>query len=230
MKTPRTKICRIQSLAEAQLAIRYGATELGFVSHMPSGPGVISEDKIAEIIQHVPPSVNSALLTSKQTTLEIVAQQQRCKADIIQLCDHLDKDAYDQLKQALPGVLLMHVIHINSDADVAEAIDMQHSVDMLLLDSGSKTTSIKTLGGTGKIHDWRLSKKIVELVNVPVFLAGGLNADNVGKAIDLVHPAGVDVCTGVRTEWRLDEAKLATFIGNISHGAAIKAKRYDLGG
>jgi phosphoribosylanthranilate isomerase len=228
MKSPRIKICCIQSLAEARLAIRYGATELGFVSHMPSGPGVISENKIAEIIQHVPPSVNSVLLTSKQTVSDIVEQEQRCQADFIQLCDHLNNDVYAQLKEALPDVLLMHVIHINSEADIAEAIEMQHKVDMLLLDSGSKTATTKILGGTGKIHDWRISKKIVEQVSVPVFLAGGLNPENVAEAMKAVNPDGLDVCTGVRTDWCLAEAKLEAFTGAISRTAAGKTKRRDL--
>ena len=215
-KNIHIKICCIQSLAEAQLAIRYGATELGFVSKMPSGPGAISEEKIADIIQHIPASVNSTLLTSKRRTEDIIAQQHRCKADAIQLCDHLDTDAYAELKKALPDVMLIHVIHVNSEADMDEALTMQEQVDMLLLDSGSKTAAVKVLGGTGQTHDWSISKKICERVRIPVFLAGGLKPENVAEAIKRVQPYGIDVCTGVRTDWILDEQKLHNFAKMIN--------------
>jgi phosphoribosylanthranilate isomerase len=71
----RVKICCISSPQEAELAIRSGASALGLVSEMPSGPGVISDDKILEIANHVPPGVASFLLTSKQDVASIVAQQ-----------------------------------------------------------------------------------------------------------------------------------------------------------
>jgi phosphoribosylanthranilate isomerase len=221
MKTtrqPRVKICCISSVQEAWMAIDYGASALGLVSAMPSGPGVIAEDLIAEIAAVVPPGVASFLLTSQQDPAAIVAQQRRCGVNTLQLCDCLSLESYRELREALPGVDLVQVIHVTSAESIAEAIEVAPYVDGLLLDSGNPTLPIKELGGTGRTHNWSISGKIRELVGVPLFLAGGLNADNVADAIAQVGPFGVDVCSGVRTSGRLDEQKLARFFGGIVGG------------
>ncbi len=115
----------------------------------------------------------------------------------------------------------MQVIHVNGPESVDEAISVAPHVDAILLDSGNRTAAIKELGGTGRVHDWNLSKQIREAVDVPVFLAGGLNSDNVAAAIEQVRPFGVDVCSGVRTEGQLDQNKLAQF---LSRRCAIPAR------
>src|SRR5262249_5132303 len=102
--SPRIKICCIASPEEAGLAMRYGAAALGLVSAMPSGPGVISEEMIATIAARVPPGVASFLLTSVQEPEAIVAQQQRCRTNTIQICDRLEGRDYDFLRRALPGI------------------------------------------------------------------------------------------------------------------------------
>jgi len=78
------------------------------------------------------------------------------------------------------------------------------------------------LGGTGRTHDWNVSREIVKEVTVPVFLAGGLRSDNVADAVRTVGPFGVDVCTGVRTNGELDEVKLRAFFAAV-HGAELRA-------
>ena len=85
-------------------------------------------------------------------------------------------------------------------------------VDAWRLDSGNRTLPVKELGGTGRTHDWGLSARIVAEAGVPVFLAGGLCAGNVGQAIRSVRPYGVDLCSGVRTGDALDERKLLAFM------------------
>ena len=101
------------------------------------------------------------------------------------------------------------------DSSVEEAISIAPLVDGLLLDSGNVKSSVKELGGTGRTHNWDLSRAIVETTQTPVWLAGGLNSENIVDAIEAVSPFGVDVCSGVRSEGRLDEVKLAQFINNI---------------
>jgi len=88
-------------------------------------------------------------------------------------------------------------------------------IDALLLDSGRPGNTVKELGGTGRTHDWSTSRAIVEAVECPVYLAGGLCPENVAEAIRTVRPFGVDVCTGVRTDGKLDEAKLKDFIAAV---------------
>jgi phosphoribosylanthranilate isomerase len=208
---PRVKICCIQSLEEAWTAIDAGADALGLVSAMPSGPGPIAEETIAAIAREVPPSVATFLLTSLQRVEDIVLQHRRCRTSTIQLCDRLTGGTHADLRDALPGVEIVQVIHVSGPAAVDEALSLAPEVDGLLLDSGNQALAVKELGGTGRVHDWRLSLEIRRGAGVPVFLAGGLRPDNVREAIERVAPFGVDLCTGVRTGGRLDPGKLAAF-------------------
>jgi len=208
---PRVKICCIASVAEAWMAIEHGASAIGLVSAMPSGPGPIPEDLIAEIAAIVPPGVSSFLLTCLQDTTAIIEQQRRLRVNTIQICDRLPPGSHAQLREALPGVSLIQVVHVTGPESVDEAIAVAPHVDAVLLDSGNQSLAIKELGGTGRTHDWRLSRQIREAIDVPMFLAGGLNPGNVAAAIREVQPFGIDVCSGLRTEGRLDPQKLRDF-------------------
>ncbi len=215
-KRPRVKICCISSVEEANLAIHYGASALGLVSEMPSGVGVIFEGTIAQVAATVPPAVSSVLLTSKVDTLGIIAQQRRLGVNTIQICDRLQSGTHDDLRQALPGIAIVQVIHVTGSESIDESVSVAPHVHGLLLDSGNQSLPIKELGGTGRIHDWKISRRIRELVDVPIFLAGGLTPDNVAAAIREVEPFGVDVCNGVRTNGKLDEMKLSQFFSQVS--------------
>ncbi len=207
----RIKICCISSLEEARLAIAHGASALGLVSHMPSGPGVISEELIAIIAKQVPPGVATFLLTSKQDVASIIAQQKRCGTNTIQLCDHLHEGRHEDLRAALPGIKIVQVIHVTGEESITEAERIAPHVDAILLDSGNQTLAVKELGGTGRTHDWAVSRAIRGRINAPIFLAGGLKPENVGEAVAQVAPFGLDICSGVRTNGKLDEAKLKAF-------------------
>ena len=215
LSAPRVKVCCIASVEEARLAIHHGAVAIGLVSEMPSGPGVIPEPLIAEIAASVPPGIGTFLLTCRQSVDGIVAQQRRTRANTIQICDELVKGTHRDLKAALPGIALVQVVHVDGDEAVARAAAVAPFVDALLLDSGNQKLAVKELGGTGRRHDWTISRRIRELVGVPVYLAGGLNAGNVAEAIATVGPFALDVCSGVRTEGRLDADRLQTFFGAV---------------
>ena len=202
-------------MEEAWLAIRYGASALGLVSEMPSGPGVISEERIAEIAASVPPGVATFLLTSQREAATIVAQQKRCRTNTLQLVERVSHATLQELRAALPGIALVQVIHVRSRSSVNEAESVAPYVDAILLDSGNPDLAVKQLGGTGRTHDWTLSRQIRERVPVPVYLAGGLRAENVGEAVRQVTPFGVDVCSGVRTDGRLDESRLKRFVAAL---------------
>jgi phosphoribosylanthranilate isomerase len=213
---PRVKICCIRSVAEAWMAIRHGASALGLVSEMPSGPGVIAEETIAEIARIVPPGVGSFLLTSRQDAASIIEQQRRVRVSTLQICDRLTSGRHRDLRAALPGIGIVQVVHVVGPESVAEAIGVAPEVDAILLDSGNPGRAVKELGGTGRRHDWRLSRRIREAVAVPVFLAGGLDPDNVADAVAEVGPFALDVCSGLRTGGELDEAKLSRFFEAIA--------------
>ena len=214
--TPRVKICCIQSLDEASLAIGHGAAALGLVSAMPSGPGVISEDQIADIADAVPPPIGTFLLTSLRSAVEIIAQQRRCRTNTVQICDTLATGTHRDIRRALPGIALVQVIHVTGEDSIREAVAVATEVDALLLDSGQPSLPVKELGGTGRTHDWQISRRIRESVNVPVFLAGGLTPENVASAVREVGPFALDVCSGVRTNGKLDEAKLKAFFAAVA--------------
>lgn len=212
---PRVKICCIGSVAEAQIAVRHGADALGLVSAMPSGPGPISDELIAEIAATVPPPVATFLLTCRTDAEAIIDQQRCCGANTLQLVDAVPMAAYATLRRALPGIRIVQVIHVLGEQSVREANAIAPHVDALLLDSGNPHLAIKELGGTGRVHDWTHSKRIASECGKPVFLAGGLRADNVQAAIGAVAPFGIDLCSGVRTHGLLDEQKLAAFFAAL---------------
>ena len=193
------------------MAIEHGASAIGLVSAMPSGPGPIPEDLIAEIAATIPPGVSSFLLTCRQDVDAIVDQQRRLRVNTIQICDRLPPRSYARLREALPGVSLVQVVHVTGPESVEEAIAIAPEVDAILLDSGNQSLPIKELGGTGRTHDWNLSRAIREAIEAPLFLAGGLKPENVAEAIRAVQPYGIDVCSGLRTEGKLDPQKLAAF-------------------
>jgi len=214
---PRVKICCIKSPEEARLAIAHGASAVGLVSSMPSGPGVVDEATIARIAAAVPPPIATFLLTSLREADAIIAQQRRCRTNTLQLCDYVELPVYAKLRAALPGISLVQVIHVTGGESVARAQAVAPHVDALLLDSGNTSLAVKELGGTGRVHDWSLSRRIRDAVSKPLFLAGGLRSTNVREAIAAVQPFGLDLCSGVRTEDKLDETKLREFFA-AAHG------------
>ena len=215
----RVKICCIASIDEAWLAINHGASAIGFVSRMPSGPGPIEEELIADIVPRIPAGVATFLLTSETTADPIIAQQRRTRVNTIQLVDEVEPGTHERLRAELPGVSLVQVIHVTGAASVDEAVALSSKVDALLLDSGNPSLAVKELGGTGRVHDWRLSREIRDRASVPVYLAGGLNPSNAATAIEEVRPFGLDVCSGLRTEGHLDPVKLESFMRVVRSAA-----------
>jgi len=203
----RLKVCCIASVDEAQLAIAAGADALGLVARMPSGPGPIDDDLIATIADTVCPPVATFLLTCEVDPDAVVGHVRRTRVNTVQLVDDAVKpDVYAALRKAAPAVRIVQVVHVRARDSVALALAAADHVDALLLDSGNPHA--RELGGTGRTHDWVLSREIAERSARPVFLAGGIGPSNVADAIERVRPFGIDLCSGVRTNGALDEAKL----------------------
>ena len=214
-KLTKVKICCISSTTEAKLAISYDADAIGLVGRMPSGPGPIEDQLIKSIAVTIPPPIATFLLTCETSAKQIIDHHKRTFTNTIQLVDELPEQDYAIIKEAIPAIKLVQVIHVIDEGSVEEAIKVSKHVDAILLDSGNPKLAIKELGGTGRVHDWKLSRKIIESIQVPVFLAGGLNSENVKRAIDEVQPYAVDICSGVRTNSDLDEKKLDAFFNAI---------------
>jgi phosphoribosylanthranilate isomerase len=204
----KVKICCISSIEEARLAVAYGAAAIGLVGRMPSGPGIIKDELIHAIAKTVPPPTHTFLLTSETTTDNIIEHHKKVNTTTIQIVDALSGREYHKIREAIPNVQLVQVIHVLDEGSIKEAIEISEFVDAILLDSGNPNLPTKVLGGTGKTHNWDLSKKIREKISLPIFLAGGINKDNIKKAIEHVQPYGIDLCSSVRTNGQLDESKL----------------------
>lgn len=197
---PRIKVCCIASVEEAWVAVRHGASALGLVSPMPGvgGPGVIAMERVAEIAARVPPGVASVLLTPAQDAATVVEQQRLSRVNTVQLVHEVPLAELAKMREALPGIGIIQVIHVNGPAAVDEALAAARHAHALLLDSGNPKAPGTPLGGTGRVHDWEVSRRIREAAPVPVWLAGGLNPGNVAEAVRRVRPFGLDVCTGLR--------------------------------
>lgn len=215
--SPRVKICCISSLEEAKMAISAGASALGLVGNMPSGPGIIKDELIRDIAKSIPPGVTSFLLTSETQPDGIIRHHGLTHTHTIQLVDDIADETYRLLRKAMPSIRLVQVIHVRGMASLDEALRKAEHVDALLLDSGNPDLPVRELGGTGRIHDWDVSARIVAQSKVPVYLAGGLHEGNIKNAIERVQPFGVDLCSGVRTDKRLDPRKLERFFEAIKN-------------
>ena len=200
------------------MAIAHGASAIGLVGRMPSGPGVIADELIAEIAAAAPPGVATFLLTSETEPDAILDHVARCGTNTVQLVDAVDARAYRALRRALPHVKIVQVVHVTGPESLDEALAVAPHVDALLLDSGRPGAAVKELGGTGRVHDWSLSRRIVEAVSRPVFLAGGLRPENAAEAVRAVRPFGLDLCSGLRNGGRLDEARLEAFFRALRPG------------
>jgi len=209
------KVCCIASVEEAKLAINSGATALGLVGPMPSGPGIIDDTLIQQIVHSLDSSVETFLLTSETEAVKIIEHHSRTGTSTIQLVDEVKHETYQKIKHALPEVKLVQVIHVQDETSIKKAIAIENYVDAILLDSGNPNLDVKELGGTGRTHNWNISKRIVESVSIPVILAGGLNSNNVAQAMQVVQAFGLDLCSGVRTNKRLNKHKLRAFFNAV---------------
>ena len=193
------------------MAVDFGASALGLVGAMPSGPGIISDSLIAQIALQTPSEIATFLLTSETEAQAIITHQKKVSTNTIQIVDALQSGTYTEIRQALPGIKLVQVIHVTGDESLDEALEIASLVDFILLDSGNPNLVVKELGGTGRTHNWAISRRIVASVPKPVFLAGGLRPENVRAAMEAVAPYGLDLCSGVRTDGKLDPFKLEMF-------------------
>ena len=191
------KVCGIQNANEALGAIEAGANSIGLLLGVPE----YVEDKITpEIAKQILASVLEGIRTVMVTHLlkvnEIVDIAEYTGVSAIQVHNDLDTEGMKQLQQNLHNIELIKAIHVLDHSAVDQAKMYEPCSDMILLDTKTKDR----IGGTGKTHDWNISKEIVNKLNIPVILAGGLNPQNIKEAIIKVKPSGIDANSGLEHE------------------------------
>ena len=215
----KIKICCTANAEEALLARAAGATAIGLVGEMPPGPGVIGVEAAATIVGALPSDIDTFFLTSKTRADDIETELVRCGANTVQVVQHIDPREHERLQATLPQVRRVQVVHVEDESALSLIERYGQVVDALLLDSGRTAGAKPQFGGTGSVHDWSISRQFVESTDLPVYLAGGLSSKNIFDAIAAVRPAGVDVCSGVRTDGALDPEKLQAFMAEINRAA-----------
>ena len=207
----RIKVCCLASADEARLAIKAGADALGFICAGRASTRTIADSTVADITRMSPHGVSTFLVTNEQTADAIAAHVRRAHTTTVQILFPIDPAESARLAELEPHLRRVQVVHVESRAALEMIPVYSPYVHAFLLDSGRPNAATPELGGTGRPHDWAVSAEFVEASQLPVFLAGGLSPSNVADAIRQVRPFGVDVCSGVRTEGRLDPRNLEAF-------------------
>ncbi|MCO4771258.1 MAG: phosphoribosylanthranilate isomerase [Deltaproteobacteria bacterium] len=212
MSRPRIKICCISSEQEVAIAVAGGADLLGFVAPPLGGLGVIPVERIAELISLVPPGCVAVLLTGLTGFEDIANQVRLARPDGVQLVRSTTPETRRALREAFPGLRLLQVVHVHGEDAIDDALAAQEHSHGLVLDSAVLGGPTEQLGATGTTHDWSISARVVAAVDVPVYLAGGLSAANAAQARRVVGSFGLDLCSSVRTQGRLDQDKVSAFV------------------
>lgn len=218
------KICCMASVGEAQLAIRAGADAVGFVCAIPTSRRSIDIESVAPIVSAVPPPTATFLLTTQTTAQDIAEQVLAAGVSTVQILARLNLSESKKLANLLPETQRVQVVHVENETAVEMIEPYAPYVHGFLLDSGRPNLTTPVFGGTGQTHDWLVSAEFVRRSPLPVFLAGGLTLANVAEAMRVVRPFGVDLCSGVRTDHRLDGIKLKAFIAAV-HKADTELNR-----
>jgi phosphoribosylanthranilate isomerase len=210
------KVCCISSPDEARLAVSYGVDAIGMVDETPSGEGRIPVETIAEITRSVPASTGTFVLTSTTDVEKLAELYHATGVNTLQLWDPLKPADYEHLRRLVPRIFIAQSIHVQEESALGVARGVARYVDALVLDSGGSEPPFRWRNPAGQTHDWSLSRQIADSIDRPILLAGGLTSENVCQAIRAVHPYGVDVCSGVRTDDQLDQTLLVAFLDAVS--------------
>ncbi len=203
------KVCGIRNEAEALGAVEAGANTIGLLLGLTH----LSEDEVtaelaAKIVRLVPAGVRTVMVTHLLDPVRIADLARQVGVSAVQVHGDAPVQAVIELRRLLPDRELIKAIHVGGPEALEQARLYAPHVDMLLLDS----RTAERLGGTGLTHDWSVSRRIVDAVETPVVLAGGLNPENVAAAIEQVRPAGVDANSGLEhPDGAKDFAKIGRF-------------------
>ncbi len=195
--SPVIKVCGIQNINEANGAIEAGANTIGMLTGVPE----YVEDKISpetakKIVVSLPRGIRTVMVTHLLEVSKIVEIAEYTGISALQIHNDLSTEGMKSLREYVPNLELIKTIHVLDESAIEDAKVYESFSDIILLD----TKAGERIGGTGKTHDWNISKRIVEEVGIPVILAGGLNPRNINEAISKVKPAGIDANSGLENK------------------------------
>jgi phosphoribosylanthranilate isomerase len=206
----KVKICGIHSNDEAKKAIEYGADFLGLLIDIPETNLSLNPSEAKKIISYNNKG-KFIILTIEMKSKKLLSLVNDISPWGIQLLRPTNENVNFLSKNS--EVKIIPVVHITNKIDINQ-IESYNNADYILLDSRFGNH----LGGTGKVHDWSVSKKIVNNSKIPIFLAGGLNKDNVKEAIKLVNPFAIDAESSLRnSEGFRDFKKIKKFINKAKN-------------
>ncbi len=212
MRTVKVKICGITREEDLKMVSDLGADAIGFVVDVPSSPRNISLKKAEKFIRFVPVFVKSVLVMVPKSIDELVLTCEKLNPNILQIHGENILDA-STLREKISNTSIIRALNANQENALKAASEASKSFDAILLDSSTHGM----YGGTGKVHDWNLSKRVKQVIHPkPLILAGGLNPKNVKEGICRVQPYAVDVSTGVESLPGIkDPEKVSAFIENV---------------
>jgi len=211
LRSVRVKICGITREEDLAFAVAAGADAVGFLVGVPSSPRNLTLERAERLLRQVPIFVDSVVVMAPQNINGLVEICEGLKPTAIQIHGKKNFDA-SEIRERIKDTRLIKTIYVTKDALKETVIEDLKTFDAVLLDSFTKGQ----YGGTGRVHDWTLSRQIKEAVApLPVILAGGLNPENVKEAILTVQPYAVDVASGVELRPAIkDHEKIRAFVEN----------------
>lgn len=206
----------IRNVNDALMCVDCGVNIIGLlVGQAHTSDDFISKELAREIKLVLPSGVLTTLITHLEKAEEIIPIARYIDVDYIQLHSHLPESEVKLIRDALPNKKLLRLIHIGSDGTLLNDINTIKYVDFYFTDSINLKTN--QVGGTGLTHNLDTDKMLVDTLDKPVFIAGGLNPDNVSDAVKYCKPYGVDVNSGCRADdGSRDRAKVLAFVKNAS--------------
>ena len=206
----------IRNIQDALNSVEVGVDIIGLlVGQNHTSDDFISKEQAREIKLALPKNIKTTLITHLEKADDIIEIASFIDVDYIQLHSHLPETEVEKIKLALPNTKLLRLIHIAEDGTILNDLSKIKYVDFYFTDSINLKTN--QVGGTGLLHSWETDKKLVETLDKPVFVAGGLTPENVGEIVKFCKPYGVDVNSGCRaTSGGRDKNKMKRFVENAN--------------
>jgi len=211
LRSVRVKICGITREADSAFAVAAGVDAVGFLVGVPESPRNLTLERAENLLRQVPVFVDRVVVTAPQSIDGLAEICERLKPTAIQIHGKKSFDA-SEIRERIRYTRLIKTVYVTEDVLNETAVEELKTFDAVLLDSFTKGQ----YGGTGRVHDWNLSRRIKEAVApLPVILAGGLKPENVKEAILTVQPYAVDVASGVELQPAVkDHEKIRAFVEN----------------